>query len=180
MLSLETRSKTSLRLAVLAAGVALAAVSAHAEQKPSGKSAQQNKAAAAPAAQPQAPAAPAGAIHDPDIEKAGQTAAQAWLLLLDRRDWGTAWDMSSAVFRNNVPLPSWMDGIPKVRQPFGAFIERQPAEVVYKKTLAGQPAGDYVTAIFITKFDKKADVQETVTTVRESDGRWRVTGYTAK
>lgn len=170
--------KPSIRLTVLAASLALAAVAAQAQQKPSGKAAQR---AAAPASAAQAqPAAPAGAIHDPEIEKAGQTAAQAWLLLLDRRDWGTAWDMSSAVFRKNVPLPSWMDGIPKVRQPFGAFIERQPAEVVYKKTLAGQPDGDYVTSIFISKFEKKADVQETVTAVREPDGRWRVTGYTAR
>lgn len=168
--------KPMIRLTVLAATVALAATAALAQQKPSGKAAQR-QAAPASAAQP---AAPAGAIHDPEMEKAGQTAAQGWLLLLDRKDWGTAWDMSSTVFRKNVPLPAWMDGIPKVRQPFGAFIERQPAEVVYKKTLAGQPDGDYVTAIFISKFEKKADVQETVTTVRESDGRWRVTGYTAR
>jgi hypothetical protein len=33
---------------------------------------------------------------------------------------------------------------------------------------------------FASKFQKKADVKETVTTVREPDGRWRVTGYTAR
>jgi hypothetical protein len=84
------------------------------------------------------------------------------------------------VFRQNVPLGTWMDNVPKLRDPFGAFVERQPAEVVYKKTLPGRPDGDYVTAIFVSKFDKKPEVVETVTTVRESDGRWRVTGYTAR
>jgi hypothetical protein len=34
-----------------------------------------------------------------------------------------------------------------------------------------------VTVEFTSKFDKKPVVQELVTTVRESDGRWRVTGY---
>ena len=77
----------------------------------------------------------------PKTEKAGQTAAQAWLLLLDRQDWGTAWDASSAVFRQTVPLGGWMDGIPKVREPFGALVERQPVQVIYKKTLAGPPGG---------------------------------------
>jgi hypothetical protein len=134
-----------------------------------------------PPAAPATAAAPANdAISNPEMERAGQNAAQGWLLLLDRKDWGTAWDTSSAMFRQSVPLPAWMDGIPKLREPLGAFVEREPAEAVYKKTLAGRPAGDYVTVIFVSKFANKPQVEETVTTVREPDGRWRVTGYTAR
>ena len=144
----------------------------------------QVKPPATPRATAQAPAAPAAAagdaISNPEMERAGQTAAQGWLLLLDRKDWGTAWDSSSSMFRQSVPLPAWMDGIPKLREPLGAFVEREPGDVVYKKTLAGRPAGDYVTVIFVSKFANKAEVEETVTTVREPDGRWRVTGYTAR
>jgi hypothetical protein len=121
-----------------------------------------------------------GAIPNADMEKAGQLAAHAWLLLLDRGDWGTAWDTASQVFRQNVPLSTWMDAIPKVRAPFGRFIERQAADVMYKKTLAGRPDGDYVTALFISKFEKKPDLQEIVTVEREADGRWHVTGYQTK
>jgi hypothetical protein len=168
----------SFRPTLLALGLATA-FTAHAQLKPRTDTAPRAPApAAAPAAQQ--PAANAGAIANPEFEKAGQTAAHAWLLLLDRKDWGTAWDASSTVFRQNVPLGTWMDNVPKLRDPFGAFVERQPAEVVYKKTLPGRPDGDYVTAIFVSKFDKKPEVVETVTTVRESDGRWRVTGYTAR
>lgn len=167
-------TKMSFRLPLLALGLA-AAFTAQAQLKPKAEP----KAAAQ---QPAAPAAPAnaGGISNPEFEKAGQTAAHAWLLLLDRKDWGTAWDTSGAVFRQNVPLGTWMDNVPKLRDPFGAFIERKPAEVVYKKTLAGRPDADYVTAIFVTKFDKKPDAVETVTTMREPDGRWRVMGYQAK
>lgn len=131
---------------------------------------------------PATPAAPAsnGGVSNPEMERAGQTAAQGWLLLLDRKDWGTAWDASASMFRQSVPLPAWMDGVPKLRDPFGAFVEREPAAVVYKRSLPGRPAGDYVTAIFVSKFANKARVEETVTTVREPDGRWRVTGYTAR
>ncbi|MDB5914374.1 MAG: hypothetical protein JWP22_3049, partial [Ramlibacter sp.] len=131
----------------------------------------------APAA---APAAPNNIVSDPDAEKAGQNAAHAWLLLLDRRDWGTAWDTSSGTFRQSVPLSLWLDNVPALRQPFGNFIERQPAEALYTRKLAGRPDGDYVTVHFLSKFDKKADVVETVTTVKEPDGRWRVAGYTAR
>lgn len=145
---------------------ALAACAAHAQLKPP---------AAAPGAA--APAAAAPAARDPEKEKAGQNAAQGWLLLLDRRDWGTAWDASSAMFRQTVPLGTWMDNVPKVRTPLGALVEREPLEAAYKTTLPGRPDGEYVSVIFQSKFDKKA-IQEIVTTVREPDGRWRVTGYT--
>ena len=60
------------------------------------------------------------------------------------------------------------------------LVDRQVVQSVYKTTLPGYPAGDYVTVVFQSKFDKKADAVETVTTMRESDGRWRVTGYSAR
>ena len=112
-------------------------------------------------------------------ENTGRITAHGWLLLLDRRDWGTAWEVSSAVFRRNVPIGNWMDNIPKLREPFGALVERKPLLATYKTTLAGHPEGDYVTAIFASRFEKK-EVEETVTTMREPDGRWRVTGYSVR
>lgn len=136
----------------------------------------------APAAAPTAPAPAATGQRsaNKEMESAGQLAAAGWLLLLDRKDWGTAWDTSAAMFRGAVPLPAWMDGIPKVRQPLGAMIERSPAEAVYRNQLQGRPAGDYVTTIFNTRFENKPDAQEVVTVVREPDGKWRVTGYAAQ
>lgn len=160
--------KTGIRLTLLAAGLAACAFAAQAQNKPS----------AAPSA-PASAAAPAGAgdiLRNPEYEKAGAFAAQAWLLLLDRKDWGTAWDTSSAVFRKNVPLDRWMDNIPKLRDPLGAFVERQPGDPIYTKRLPGQPEADYVTVSFRSKFANR-QVIEMVTTVRESDGRWRVMGY---
>lgn len=107
-------------------------------------------------------------------------AAMGWLLLLDRRDWGTAWDTSAAMFRAAVPLATWMDGIPKARAPLGALQERKPLEAVYRDKLQGRPDGDYVTVIFASRFEKKPDAQEIVTTVRDTDGKWRVTGYSTR
>jgi hypothetical protein len=159
------------RLAPLALAAVLASAAQAQLRPPSG---------AAPGVTPPAPSAPAPAAapRDAEKEKAGQNAAHAWLLLLDRRDWGTAWEASSAVFRQTVPLGTWMDNIPGVRASFGNFVEREALDATYKTTLAGRPAGDYVSVVFRSKFEKKPGVQEIVTTVREPDGRWRVTGYT--
>lgn len=134
----------------------------------------------APAA---AAAAPAAAAAD-EAEKrakadAGVLAASGWLVLLDRRDWGRAWETSSGMFRATVPLGTWMDGIPKVRQPLGNLVERTPTQSMYKTTLEGRPDGEYVTVIFDAKFDQK-EVQELLTTVRDPDGKWRVTGYSTR
>jgi len=137
--------------------------------------------AAKPAA-PAASAAPAPAPKNPahaEKEAAGKLAAHGWLLLLDRNDWGRAWETSSSVFRQTVPLPTWMDGIPKVRADLGAFVERSPAESAYRTTLVGRPDGEYVTVVFLSKFDKR-ELQEIVTTVRDTDGKWRVTGYSTR
>jgi hypothetical protein len=143
------------------------------------------QAATAPAPAASAPAQAAEPVEEtvpPEIAEkveAALLAAQGWLLLLDRRDWGTAWETAAAMFRGAVPLGNWMDGVPKVRADLGAVVEREPATADYKTELPGRPAGDYVTTIFVTRFEKR-EVEEVVTTVREPDGRWRVTGYSTR
>jgi hypothetical protein len=134
---------------------------------------------AAPAAAPASAAASAAADAIADKEAAGKLAAAGWLVLLDRHDWGRSWETASTTFRTTVPLGTWMDNVPKVRDGLGTLVDRVPAEMSYKTSLPGRPPGEYVTVIFLSKFEKK-EVQEVVTTVREPDGRWRVTGYSSR
>ena len=168
--------------ALLAATFSLPAAAQLKLPSSGGKSATTAPAApASPAAGPaSAPAPKADANATSEKEKAGQLAAAGWLTLLDRRDWGTAWETSASTFRNAVPLASWMDGAPKARADFGALQERTPDAVAYKDRLDRLPAGDYVTVVFVRKFAQRGEVQETVTTVREPDGRWRVMGYSTR
>lgn len=156
----------------VALAAALVATSAGAQLKPPAGAAQPAAAAkaAAPAATDKASA---------EKEAAGKLAAAGWLVLLDRRDWGRAWETSSSVFRSSVPLPTWMEGIPKVREPLGALVERTPTESAFKTELQGRPSGEYVTVVFQSKFHQREAV-EIVTTVRDADGKWRVTGYSTQ
>jgi len=159
----------------------LTAGSAFAQLKPPAK-----PQSAPPAQKPAAPtAAPAAAPIEetsPEIKEkaaAATLAASGWLSLLDRRDWGRAWETSAAMFRSTVPLAAWMDGIPKARD-LGNFIERTPADAVYRTRLEGRPDGDYVTVIYDSRFSGKEELVEVITTVREADGKWRVTGYSTR
>jgi hypothetical protein len=173
---------STFRLAALAAGLT-AVFAAQAQLKPSGPSGQglaPRAGAAAPAPAPANAPAPAAPVSKEaqDKQAAGKVAAQAWLVALDRRNWGGAWEASSNAFRSTVPLDKWMDAIPKVRADFGTLVDRVPGESQYKTTLEGRPAGDYVTVAFASKFEKK-EVTELVTVVLE-DGRWKVTGYSPR
>ncbi|MBP6405570.1 MAG: DUF4019 domain-containing protein [Ramlibacter sp.] len=172
---------------LLVAACALATASAGAQLRMPGNSSATPSLAAPPvtaparAAAPAAPAAQAPATDETTLkENAGQLAALGWLMLLDRRDWGTAWESSSQVFRTQVPIAAWMDAIPKVREPLGPLAGREPVETAYKTALPGRPAGDYVTVVFASRFANKPDLQEIVTTARDADGRWRVLGYSTR
>lgn len=160
--------------ALLASSAALAQLKAPAGVAPTGVAPPARALPATPAATPD-PAASASV----EKEEAGKLAAAGWLTLLDRRDWGTAWETSAGMFRSTVPLGSWMDNIPKVRAPLGALVERTPNNSQYRTAIEGRPAGDYVSVIFVSKFEKQ-ELQEVVTTVREPDGKWRVTGYSTR
>ena len=148
-----------------------------APKKPSAEAAK--KADEAPATDSTAAAEPAKNPEIIEKEKAGALAAQGWLTLLDRRDWGTAWETAAGMFHSSVPLGTWMDGIPKVRGDLGNLLERAPAVAEYKNQLPGRPVGDYVTTIFDSRFEQR-QVEEVVTAVREPDGKWRVTGYSTR
>ena len=39
-----------------------------------------------------------------DKESTARLAAQGWLVLLDRKDWGRAWETTAGAFRAKVPL----------------------------------------------------------------------------
>jgi hypothetical protein len=162
--------------AALACGGAAAQLKLPSQTAPTGVSPRP----AAAAAPKTAASAPAQATPEVKEKAAAATlAASGWLLLLDRRDWGRAWETSAAMFRSSVPLASWMDNIPKARD-LGDFVSREPQEAIYKPTLEGRPNGDYVTVLYASKFSKKGDVAEIVTTVRDPDGKWRVTGYSTR
>lgn len=168
------------RTLALALSAALLSGAALAQLKlPKGSQPAAAAAPVAPAAEAKAPAPASVSKEAAEKESAGKLAAAGWLTLLDRRDWGRAWESSAGMFRSTVTLPSWMDAIPKVREPLGALVDRKPADSVYKTTLEGRPPGDYVSVVFASQFDKQ-EVQEIVTTVRESDGKWRVTGYSTR
>lgn len=129
------------------------------------------------------PAAPGASVTMPSgdssnafREIAAQAAGEKWLGLLDRGEYGTAWDQCAQLFRQRVTREQWIDSLPSTRGAFGAMKSRKVDVAGYKTSLPGAPDGQYVTVRYRTHFEKKDDAEELLTLAFE-DGVWRPTGY---
>jgi hypothetical protein len=111
--------------------------------------------------------------YDPDAERA----ARDWLALADSDDAAGTWAASAPLFRRAVPADAWTRALDGARAPLGAVVTRTLRTGRPATELPGAPDGEYVVFEFDTQFTHKRAAVETVTPMRDADGRWRVSGY---
>lgn len=110
-------------------------------------------------------------------EKAAVSAAEKWLGLVDKAEYGASWKESASYFRGRITEPKWAEMAKGVRGPLGNLDSRKLANETYKSSLPGAPDGEYVIMQFDASFANKKSAVETVTAVMDKDGAWRVAGY---
>lgn len=110
-------------------------------------------------------------------EKEAVEAAEAWLALVDSGDFAKSWDTAAAYFRGALTKEKWEQTLEGVRPPFGKVLSRKVKHTQYATSLPGAPDGEYVVIQFETSFANKSDAVETVTPMKDEDGKWRVSGY---
>ena len=110
-------------------------------------------------------------------DKAAESAAVAWLAIVDAGDYARSWTTASEYFRGRIPQGQWVTSVSGVRAPLGSLIARHSVSSTWVHSLPGAPDGDYVVIQFSSSFDKKAEATETVTPMKEADGTWHVSGY---
>ena len=120
------------------------------------------------------------------VVQAGETedqavkAAKEWLALVDAGDYADSWTEAAEFFRNAVTQAQWAQAVTPVREPLGDVVKRELKSAQYSTTLPGAPDGEYVLVQFTTTFEHKASAVETVTSMKDVDGAWRVAGYFVK
>ena len=121
----------------------------------------------------------AGVVNAASLEKekAAVSAAERWLRMIDEGKYAESWKGSAELFRNAVTQEQWEQSLQAVRKPLGRLLSRTLKSKTYKTSLPGAPDGEYVVIEFSTSFEKKKSAVETVTPMREKDGKWRVSGY---
>lgn len=112
-----------------------------------------------------------------DPVAAAESAAQTWLVLIDTGDYSHSWSTAAKPFRDSMSESQWTSRISAVRVPLGGVKSRKILSARFERTLPGAPDGEYVVIQFSTTFEHKAAATETVTPMKDADGRWHVSGY---
>lgn len=113
-------------------------------------------------------------------EKKAEICAKNWLELVDGKNYAKSYDDTASFFKAMVKKDDWVNTLSNLRNMLRGVVSRQLVSRKYTTKMAGAPDGEYVILVYKTKFDKKADAQEVVVPMLDSDGRWRVSGYYIK
>lgn len=113
-------------------------------------------------------------------DKAAESSAEKWLRMIDEEKYAESWKDAAELFRNAVSQEQWKQSLQAVRKPLGKLLSRTIKSKTYKTSLPGAPDGEYVVIEFTSSFERKKAAVETVTPMRDKDGKWRVSGYYIK
>ncbi len=113
-------------------------------------------------------------------EKTALTAAQAWLKLIDTEKYDASWQGTAEFFRQKVTREQWIQMMDTGRKGLGVPKTRTKVSSWFRTSMPGAPDGEYFAFQFESTFSNKKTYIETVTPMKEKDGKWRVIGYYIK
>ena len=112
--------------------------------------------------------------------KAAREAAKSWLGVVDSGWYAESWSQASSSFRSQITADRWKDAVRAARTPLGKLLLREFKSAEYTRTLPGVRDGEYVVILYDGSFRNKKEALETVVTMKEKDGSWKVAGYFIK
>jgi hypothetical protein len=107
-------------------------------------------------------------------------AASQFLLLVDTEEYARSWEATAEILKKMLPQTSWNQQIAKIRSFLGPIVERVQYDIAYTSNASDVPEGEYVILTFISRFELRERVIETITLMLSSDNRWQVVGYFLK
>lgn len=119
---------------------------------------------------------PVRAENTPEMQ--AQEAALNWLALIDAGDYQQSWVTAADHFQSSIEEWQWASTLSKVRRPLRGVKSRTVSSVTFVNSAA--PGGEHFVIQFATDFRRKSGATETVTLLKNLDGRWRVSGYYIK
>ena len=106
-----------------------------------------------------------------------QSAAEAFLLLIDQGDYPESWANASSWLQDNVDAEQWAKHAGSYRQPLGAEVRREFKSVEFHDSLEDMPAGKYAFVTFDSSLRDNGNASELVGLILDADSMWRVIGY---
>lgn len=112
----------------------------------------------------------------PVTEKSVMAAAE-FLFLVDTEEYAKSWEVSSEKLKEMLTQKAWNEQIAKIRSFLGPIVERIHHDISYTDSADDVPSGEYVVMTFISKFELREQVMETITLMLGDDDQWEVAGY---
>jgi hypothetical protein len=113
-------------------------------------------------------------------QEAAKQAAQSWLALVDRGDYGPSWQDAASFFQSKISKSDWEKALQQVRAPLGVAGSRTLLGSLYQTDLPNAPKGEYFIIQYKAEFATGGSFIETITPMLDKDGKWRVSGYFIK
>lgn len=107
-------------------------------------------------------------------------AAAEFLLLVDTEEYAKSWEVTSDTLKKMLTQKAWNEKIAQLRTFVGPVVERVQYETSYTDSASGVPPGEYVIMTFVSRFELKERVTETLTLLLDDNDQWQVVGYFLK
>lgn len=122
----------------------------------------------------------AGRSYAQEPTDAAQLAARDWLALVDQGRYNESYDQASQSFKVAVGRDEWAAKAGAARARAGKLLTRKLSRATETRNPPNAARGDYVLVVYNSSFANLKSAIETVATVRDRDGRWRVVNYTIR
>ena len=115
-----------------------------------------------------------------DAEKAGIQVAESWLVLVDGGKYSESWDEAASLLKRAITKEKWDQSLEAIRPPLGDVVSRNVKSTKYATSLPQNQDIEYVVIQYTTTFKNKERAIETVTPMKDQDGKWRVSRYSVE
>ena len=106
-----------------------------------------------------------------------QSAAEAFLILIDQGNYEESWAVTSALLRAKVEQDDWAKHLGNTRRPLGTLNHREVGSIEFHDSLEEMPDGEYAILIFDSSFANNDSASEVVGLVLDDESTWRGSGY---
>ena len=111
------------------------------------------------------------------VTDASVLAAAQFLFLVDTEEYARSWDVTSENLKKILTQETWQEQIAKIRNFLGPIVERIHHDIAYTDAAIDVPPGEYVVMIFISRFELRERVIETITLMLDGNDQWQVVRF---
>jgi hypothetical protein len=119
-----------------------------------------------------------------DKASPGLTVIQEWLVKLDNGEYERCWKDGAKLMHEVTSLDEWRDFLIKQSQVFGQRLDRKVVGTAthnrFRRADGTTIDGEFLEVEFKSAFEHRGLVLETISAMKEADGKWRVFAYDAR